>query len=111
MYVLGSEFCMEHWKEDSFFGYQCTNGSNPRMIARCQEIPGNFPVTSDMVQSSMDCSTNLAKELKVKKLNETDFKSLISEKKLYNYLNVFGFFCLGWKYLHIRLRDNGWYSP
>nr|XP_020450660.1 arachidonate 5-lipoxygenase-like [Monopterus albus]XP_020450661.1 arachidonate 5-lipoxygenase-like [Monopterus albus] len=59
-----AEYCMEHWKEDWFFGYQCLNGSNPRMIQRCTKLPENFPVTSDMVQSSMAYGTNLDKELK-----------------------------------------------
>lgn len=64
---FASEYCMEHWKEDCFFGYQCMNGSNPRMITRCRELPSKFPVTSDMVQSSMYSRTNLANELKVVK--------------------------------------------
>lgn len=56
---------MEHWKEDWFFGYQCMNGSNPRMIKRCKKLPENFPVTPNMVQSSMAPRTDLDKELKV----------------------------------------------
>ncbi|XP_032439947.1 arachidonate 12-lipoxygenase, 12S-type isoform X1 [Xiphophorus hellerii] len=59
-----AEYCMDHWKEDWLFGYQCLNGSNPRMIKKCSVLPGNFPVTSDMVQSSMPAKTNLDKELK-----------------------------------------------
>lgn len=74
-----SEYCMEHWKEDRFFGYQCINGSNPRMIRRCQQLPGKFPVTSDMVQSSMNSRTDLANELKVEETDPTDLKSLILE--------------------------------
>ncbi|KAF0045620.1 hypothetical protein F2P81_002149 [Scophthalmus maximus] len=65
-----AEYCMEHWKEDWFFGYQCLNGSNPRMIQRCKKLPENFPVTSDMVQSSMAPGTNLDQELKVDKCIE-----------------------------------------
>lgn len=74
-----SDYCMKHWKEDSFFGYQCMNGPNPRMIRRCQELPGKFPVTSDMVQGSLKSRTDLANELKVEEMNQTDFNSLISE--------------------------------
>ncbi|KAK7910307.1 hypothetical protein WMY93_014991 [Mugilogobius chulae] len=59
-----AEFCMEHWKEDWFFGYQCLNGCNPRMIQQCKQLPDKFPVTADMVQSSMGHKTNLDKELK-----------------------------------------------
>lgn len=59
-----AEYCMEHWKEDWFFGYQCLNGCNPRMIRQCTKLPDNFPVTADMVQSSLNHKTNLDKELK-----------------------------------------------
>lgn len=71
MWVFVSEYCMEHWKEDTFFGYQCLNGCNPRMITRCLDLPGKFPVTSDMVKSCMDPRTDLASELKVTKMNLT----------------------------------------
>ncbi|XP_029696806.1 arachidonate 12-lipoxygenase, 12S-type [Takifugu rubripes] len=68
-----AEYCMDHWKEDSFFGYQCMNGSNPRMIRRCQQLPGKFPVTSDMVQSSMNSRTDLANELKAGNIYILDY--------------------------------------
>uniref|UniRef100_A0A665V865 Arachidonate 12-lipoxygenase n=1 Tax=Echeneis naucrates TaxID=173247 RepID=A0A665V865_ECHNA len=68
-----SEYCMEHWKEDWFFGYQCLNGCNPRMIQMCRRLPENFPVTSDMVQSSMAPGTNLDKELKAGKIYLLDY--------------------------------------
>uniref|UniRef100_A0A3B4TNC7 Arachidonate 12-lipoxygenase n=1 Tax=Seriola dumerili TaxID=41447 RepID=A0A3B4TNC7_SERDU len=68
-----SEYCMEHWKEDWFFGYQCLNGSNPRMIQKCRKLPENFPVTSDMVQSSMAPGTNLDKELKAGNIYLLDY--------------------------------------
>lgn len=57
---------MKHWREDWFFGYQFLNGSNPRMIARCKEVPSNFPVTGDMVQSFLIPTTTLKEELKVR---------------------------------------------
>ncbi|KAM9335656.1 arachidonate 12-lipoxygenase, 12S-type [Symphorus nematophorus] len=68
-----AEYCMEHWKEDWFFGYQCMNGSNPRMIQRCKKLPENFPVSLDMVQSSMAPRTNLDKELKAGNIYLLDY--------------------------------------
>uniref|UniRef100_A0A673Y8Y9 Arachidonate 12-lipoxygenase n=1 Tax=Salmo trutta TaxID=8032 RepID=A0A673Y8Y9_SALTR len=68
-----SEYCMEHWKEDSFFGYQCLNGSNPRMIQRCKKLPGNFPVSGDMVQGSLAPRTTLKKELKAGNIYLVDY--------------------------------------
>lgn len=59
-----AEYCMDHWKEDWFFGYQCLNGCNPRMIQQCTKLPDNFPVSADMVQSSLSPKTNLDKEMK-----------------------------------------------
>uniref|UniRef100_A0A8C7F1T4 Arachidonate 12-lipoxygenase, 12S-type-like n=2 Tax=Oncorhynchus TaxID=8016 RepID=A0A8C7F1T4_ONCKI len=66
-------YCMEHWKEDWFFGYQCLNGSNPRMIQRCKELPGNFPVSGDMVQGSLAPRTTLDKELKAGNIYLIDY--------------------------------------
>uniref|UniRef100_UPI0037E92A65 arachidonate 12-lipoxygenase, 12S-type n=1 Tax=Semicossyphus pulcher TaxID=241346 RepID=UPI0037E92A65 len=68
-----AEYCMDHWKEDWFFGYQCINGCNPRMIQRCKKLPENFPVTADMVQSSMAPRTNLDKELKAGNIYLLDY--------------------------------------
>ncbi|KAM8746561.1 arachidonate 12-lipoxygenase, 12S-type [Acanthopagrus schlegelii] len=68
-----AEYCMEHWKEDWFFGYQCMNGSNPRMIKRCKKLPENFPVTPNMVQSSMAPRTDLDKELKAGNIYLLDY--------------------------------------
>uniref|UniRef100_A0A671XHK8 Arachidonate 12-lipoxygenase n=1 Tax=Sparus aurata TaxID=8175 RepID=A0A671XHK8_SPAAU len=73
MCVFVSEYCMEHWKEDWFFGYQCMNGSNPRMIKRCKKLPENFPVTPNMVQSSMAPRTDLDKELKAGNIYLLDY--------------------------------------
>lgn len=75
--VYTTEYCMKHWKEDWFFGYQCLNGSNPRMIQRCKKLPENLPVTADMVQRSMAGRTNLNKELKVEKKHYFGFYNKI----------------------------------
>uniref|UniRef100_A0A3P8SU73 Arachidonate 12-lipoxygenase n=1 Tax=Amphiprion percula TaxID=161767 RepID=A0A3P8SU73_AMPPE len=71
-----AEYCMEHWKEDWFFGYQCLNGSNPRMIRKCMKLPENLAVTPDMVQSSMAAGTNLDKELKAGNIYLLDYAIL-----------------------------------
>ncbi|KAM8898448.1 arachidonate 12-lipoxygenase, 12S-type isoform 2-T2 [Spinachia spinachia] len=68
-----AEYCMEHWKEDRFFGYQCLNGSNPRMIQRCDKLPKNFLVVPNMVQSSMAKGTSLDKELKAGNIYLLDY--------------------------------------
>ncbi|XP_076828965.1 arachidonate 12-lipoxygenase, 12S-type [Brachyhypopomus gauderio] len=59
-----AEYTMKHWREDWFFGYQFLNGSNPRMIERCRELPSNFHVTGDMVQQFLGPNTTLDKEIK-----------------------------------------------
>uniref|UniRef100_A0A673B7L3 Arachidonate 5-lipoxygenase-like n=1 Tax=Sphaeramia orbicularis TaxID=375764 RepID=A0A673B7L3_9TELE len=71
-----AEYSMEHWKEDWFFGYQCLNGSNPRMIQQCKKIPENLPVTADMVQSSLAPTTDLDKELKAGNIYLLDYSIL-----------------------------------
>lgn len=42
-------YVQKHWKDDVFFGHQCLNGVNPRLIERCLTLPCNLPVTNDMV--------------------------------------------------------------
>ncbi|XP_060887515.1 arachidonate 12-lipoxygenase, 12S-type isoform X3 [Labrus mixtus] len=68
-----AEYCMEHWRDDWFFGYQCMNGSNPRMIRRCKKLPENFPIAADMVQSSMSPRTHLDRELKAGNIYLLDY--------------------------------------
>ena len=55
------------WLEDRMFGYQFLNGCNPCVIERCSELPSNFPVTNEMVQSFLDRGRTLEEEIKVKR--------------------------------------------
>ncbi|MBN3298316.1 LOX5 lipoxygenase, partial [Amia calva] len=68
-----AEYVMEHWREDWFFGYQFLNGSNPRMIKRCQTLPKNFPVEGGMVQASLGPRKTLAKEMKAGNIYLVDY--------------------------------------
>uniref|UniRef100_A0A3P9IVM3 Lipoxygenase domain-containing protein n=1 Tax=Oryzias latipes TaxID=8090 RepID=A0A3P9IVM3_ORYLA len=44
-----TEYVMQNWKEDSFFGSQFLNGLNPMMIRRIESLPEKFPVKNHMV--------------------------------------------------------------
>ena len=55
------------WLEDRMFGYQFLNGCNPCVIERCYELPSNFPVTNEMVQSFLDRGRTLEEEIEVKR--------------------------------------------
>ncbi|CAN9510321.1 unnamed protein product [Ophioblennius macclurei] len=69
-----SEYVREHWTEDAFFGYQYLNGVNPMLIRRCEALPGNFPVTNEMVfLSGQSC---LADEMKNGNIFLCDYKQL-----------------------------------
>ncbi|KAF3687751.1 Arachidonate 15-lipoxygenase B [Channa argus] len=69
-----SEYVEQHWKEDAFFGYQFLNGVNPMLVKRCSVLPGNFPVTDDMVFPEGQCS--LADEIKKGNIFLCDYKRL-----------------------------------
>ncbi|XP_029436818.1 hydroperoxide isomerase ALOXE3 isoform X2 [Rhinatrema bivittatum] len=71
-----SEYVSQHWREDSFFGYQFLNGAHPNVIRRCNKIPSNFPVTGEMVATSLGGSTNLEDELKEGNIFIVDYKIL-----------------------------------
>ncbi|XP_027138934.1 hydroperoxide isomerase ALOXE3 [Larimichthys crocea] len=83
-----SDYVQKHWKEDAFFGYQFLNGVNPILIRRCTALPGNFPVTDEMVSLHGQCS--LEDEMKEGNIFLCDYKRLdgvepnvIDEKKQY----------------------------
>ncbi|XP_058877297.1 polyunsaturated fatty acid 5-lipoxygenase-like [Acipenser ruthenus] len=71
-----AEYVMDHWKEDSFFGFQFLNGSNPAMIQQCRKLPRNFPVSADMVQASLRAGTTLSKEMKAGNIYLMDYAIL-----------------------------------
>ncbi|XP_054897603.1 arachidonate 12-lipoxygenase, 12R-type-like [Poeciliopsis prolifica] len=83
-----SDYVQQHWKEDAFFGYQFLNGVNPMLIRRCTVLPGNFPVTDNMVFPDGCCS--LAEEIKKGNIFLCDYKQMngvkantINDKKQY----------------------------
>uniref|UniRef100_A0A3P8PDJ1 Uncharacterized protein n=1 Tax=Astatotilapia calliptera TaxID=8154 RepID=A0A3P8PDJ1_ASTCA len=83
-----SDYVIQHWAEDLFFGYQFLNGINPMMIQRCVELPKNFPVTDEMVFP--DGQNKLTDEMEKGNIFLCDYKLLdgiqtntINEKKQY----------------------------
>lgn len=58
-----SEYVMQHWKDDDFFGFQFLNAINPNVIKRCSELPPNFSVTEEMVKPFLRDGTSLKQEI------------------------------------------------
>ncbi|XP_072241090.1 arachidonate 12-lipoxygenase, 12R-type-like [Leuresthes tenuis] len=69
-----SDYVQEHWKEDTFFGYQFLNGLNPILIRRCTTLPSNFPVTDCMV--FLHGGSSLTDEMKKGNIFLCDYKQM-----------------------------------
>ncbi|CAB1327329.1 unnamed protein product [Coregonus sp. 'balchen'] len=69
------DYVEKNWKKDVFFGYQLLNGLNPMMIHRCSKLPENFPVTEDMVKTSL-FGKSLEKEIQKGNIFLVDYKRL-----------------------------------
>lgn len=57
---------MNHWQEDLMFGYQFLNGCNPVLIQRCTKLPEKLPVTTEMVECSLERQLTLEQEAEVR---------------------------------------------
>ncbi|XP_045698223.1 polyunsaturated fatty acid 5-lipoxygenase isoform X2 [Phyllostomus hastatus] len=71
-----SERVMNHWQEDLMFGYQFLNGCNPVLIQRCTKLPEKLPVTTEMVECSLERQLTLEQEVKQGNIFIVDFKLL-----------------------------------
>ncbi|KAK2892452.1 hypothetical protein Q8A67_012440 [Cirrhinus molitorella] len=68
-----SEYVMQNWNKDNFFGYQFLNGCNPVMISKCMNLPDKFAVTQEMVKGSLDRGLTLQEELKAGNIYIADY--------------------------------------
>ncbi|XP_034959410.1 polyunsaturated fatty acid 5-lipoxygenase [Zootoca vivipara] len=71
-----SEYVMQHWQEDFMFGYQFLNGCNPVLIQKCTELPKKFPVTTEMVECSLERNMTLEEEIKQGNIFIVDYELL-----------------------------------
>ncbi|XP_060047766.1 polyunsaturated fatty acid 5-lipoxygenase isoform X2 [Erinaceus europaeus] len=71
-----SERVMSHWQEDLMFGYQFLNGCNPVLIQRCTKLPKKLPVTTEMVECSLERQLTLEEEVEQGNIFIVDFQLL-----------------------------------
>ncbi|KAM5237175.1 polyunsaturated fatty acid 5-lipoxygenase isoform 4-T4 [Ctenodactylus gundi] len=71
-----SERVMNHWQEDLMFGYQFLNGCNPVLIRRCTALPAKLPVTTDMVECSLERQLSLQQEVEQGNVFIVDYELL-----------------------------------
>ncbi|KFO33958.1 arachidonate 5-lipoxygenase isoform X1 [Fukomys damarensis] len=71
-----SERVMQHWQEDLMFGYQFLNGCNPVLIRRCTQLPPKLPVTTDMVECSLERQLTLEQEVEQGNIFIVDYELL-----------------------------------
>ncbi|XP_023564167.1 arachidonate 5-lipoxygenase isoform X2 [Octodon degus] len=71
-----SERVMKHWQEDLMFGYQFLNGCNPVLIRRCTQLPPKLPVTTDMVECSLERQLTLEQEIQEGNIFIVDYELL-----------------------------------
>ena len=56
---------LSRWTSDVEFGRQILNGVNPVVIQRVDTLPAKFPVTNEMVRSSLNRGLTLQQEIEV----------------------------------------------
>ncbi|XP_073935548.1 polyunsaturated fatty acid 5-lipoxygenase isoform X2 [Castor canadensis] len=71
-----SERVMNHWQEDLMFGYQFLNGCNPVLIKRCTKLPPKLPVTTEMVECSLERQLSLEQEIQQGNIFVVDYELL-----------------------------------
>ncbi|KAL2769968.1 polyunsaturated fatty acid 5-lipoxygenase isoform 3 [Daubentonia madagascariensis] len=71
-----SERVMKRWQEDDMFGYQFLNGCNPVLIRRCTQLPEKLPVTTEMVECSLERELTLEQEVQQGNIFIVDFELL-----------------------------------
>ncbi|KAM6289113.1 hydroperoxide isomerase ALOXE3-like [Aegotheles albertisi] len=71
-----SEYVVQHWADDAFFGAQFLRGVNPVLLRRCARLPPNLPLTPPMVAPALGPHTCLHREMEGGRLFVADFAML-----------------------------------